>query len=49
MWRSSAVKYFSPFNNTNNLSCFGRGISMKAPYLVPVAGVTAGSKEFNIL
>ena len=47
--RSSAVKYIAPFNNVNNSSILGRDISAKAAFMVPIAGVTAGNKEFNFL
>ena len=43
------MKYFAPFNNVNNSSISGRGISAKTPFLVPVAGVIACSREFNFL
>ena len=28
------MKYFAPFNNANNLSIFGRGISEIVPFLL---------------
>ena len=47
--RSSAVKYFSPLSNAKNSSIFGRGMRAKVPFLVPVARVTEGNKEFSFL
>ena len=43
------MKYFVPLSNANNSSILGKGMRAKVPFLVPVAGVTEGSKEFSFL
>ena len=43
------MKYFAPFSRVDNSSILGRDIGGRAPFLIPVSGVTAGNKEFNFL
>ena len=43
------MRYFALLSKANNSSIFGRVIRVKAPFLVPVGGITEGNKEFSFL
>ena len=43
------MKYLGPFISVKSSSILGRSLSAKTPFFVPIAGVTAGNKEFNFL